>query len=63
MNFPLIHLGPEVLTFRCGNCALDCDEPFCPMCGARLTANDLTAKSAPAAHMAASTTGASTKGE
>ncbi len=61
-NFPLIHLGPVPLAFLCHNCMLEVDEGFCPMCGAKLTARDLTTKSAPAAHMAASTAEASTKG-
>ncbi len=64
MNFPLIHLGPQPLAFFCANCALEVDEGFCPLCGAKLTARDLTLKSnAPDAHLAASTSGASTEGE
>ncbi len=64
VNFPLIHLGPYPLAFFCAMCALELDEPFCPLCGAKLTAADLTLESnTPAAHLAASTTGASTKGE
>ncbi len=63
VNFPLIHLGPYPLAFFCHNCALEVAEAFCPCCGAKLDAHDLTLESnAPAAHMAASTTGASTKG-
>ncbi len=44
-NFPLIHLGPVPLAFFCHNCALEVDEGFCPLCGAKLTARDLTLKS------------------